>query len=52
MAFEDVVVVICMLDDKIKLKEVVHFIVKLIIGSVFLGILIGLFVLFHLVKWT
>jgi uncharacterized membrane protein len=52
MAFEDSTVVIYMFNDKIKMKQAVHFIVKVIIGDVFLGIFIGLFALFHLVKWT
>ena len=43
------------LDDKIKMKQAVHFIVnvvKVIIGDVFLGIFIGLFALFYVVKWS
>jgi hypothetical protein len=35
MAFDDLVVVVCMLDDKIKVKQAVFFIVKVIIGIAF-----------------
>jgi len=52
MAFDDAVVVICMLDDKIKVKQTVFFIVKVIIAGIFFGILIGLFALFLSVKRT
>jgi uncharacterized membrane protein len=52
MAFDDAVVVICMLDDKIKVKQAVYFIVKVIIGGEFLGILIGIFALFLIAKGT
>jgi len=52
MASEDSVVVICMLEDKIKTKQAIHLVVKVIIGVVFLGILIGIFALFLFVKQT
>lgn len=52
MAFEDAMVVICMLDDKIKIKQAIHLVVKVIIGVVFLGILMGIFALFLFVKQT
>lgn len=35
MAFDDKVVVICMFDDKIKVKQAVLCIVKVIIASIF-----------------
>ena len=50
MAFEETLVVICVLDDKIKMKQAVHSIVKVIIVVIFLGIFIGLFALFYLLK--
>ena len=40
MTFDDLVVIIDMLDDKIKVKQAVCFVVKVIIGYAFLGILI------------
>ena len=46
MTFDQEVVVIYMFDDKIKMKQAVHFIVKVIIGVAFFGILIGIFALF------
>ena len=52
MTFDQEVVVIYMLDDKIKMKQAVYFIVKVIIGVAFLGILVGIFALFLFVKWT
>ena len=52
MAFEDAVVVIYMLDDKIKVKQAVHLMVKGIVGGAFWGILIGMFALFLFAKWT
>ncbi len=52
MTFEQEVIFIYMLDDKIKMKQAVDFIVKVIIGIAFLGILVGIFVLFLFVKWT
>ena len=41
-----------MLDDEIKMKRAVDFIVKFIIGNIFLSIFIGIFALFDLIKWT
>ncbi len=52
MTFDQKVVVIYMLNDKIKMKQSVYFIVKVIIDVAFLGILVGIFALFLLVKWT
>jgi uncharacterized membrane protein len=52
MAFDDAVIVICLLDDKIKVKQVVYFIVKVIIAGTFFGILIGIFALFLFAKGT
>ncbi len=52
MAFDDLVVVVCMLDDKIKVKQAVYVIVKVIIGIVFFGILVGIFALFLFMKQT
>jgi uncharacterized membrane protein len=52
MAFEDAMVVICMLDEKIKMKQTVHFIAKVIIGDVFLDIIRGIFTLRFSLKWT
>jgi uncharacterized membrane protein len=51
MTFDQEVVVIYMLDDKIKMKQAVDFIVKVAIGVVFLSIFVGIFALFLLVKW-
>lgn len=45
-------VVICMLDDKIKIEQAIHLVVKVIISVVFLVILIGIFALFFFVKQT
>jgi uncharacterized membrane protein len=53
MAFDDAVVVIYMLDDKIKVKQAVHLMGTGMIGGAFWGILIGMFALFFLIaKWT
>ena len=52
MTFDQEVVVIYMLDDKIKMKQAVDFIVKVIIGIAFLGIFVGIFALFIFVKQT
>ena len=52
MAFDDLVVVVFMLDDKIKVKQAVYFVVKVIIGVAFLDILIGIFALLFFVKQT
>jgi uncharacterized membrane protein len=46
------VAVIYMLDYKIKMKQAVYFVVKVIIGVAFLGILIGIFALLFFVKQT
>ena len=35
MAFDDLVVVVCMLDDKVKVKQAVYLIGKVIIGIAF-----------------
>jgi uncharacterized membrane protein len=53
MAFDDTAVVIRMLDDKIKVKQTVHFIGTGMVGGAFWGILIGIFALVLLIaKWT
>ncbi len=52
MIFDQEVVIIYMLDDKIKMKQSVDFIVKVTIGVVFVGIFAGIFTLFLLVKWS
>jgi len=52
MTFDQEVVIIYMLDDKIKMKQSVDFIVKVMIGVVFVGIFVGIFTLFLLVKWS
>jgi uncharacterized membrane protein len=52
MTFDQEVIVIYMLDDKIKMKQAVDFIVKVTIGAAFLGIFVGIFALFLLMKWT
>jgi hypothetical protein len=52
MTFDQEVVVIYMFDDKIEMKQAVDFIVKVIIGCAFLGILVGIFALFLFVKWA
>jgi uncharacterized membrane protein len=52
MAFDGLVIVVCMLDDRIKVKQAVYFVVKVIIGGAFFGILIGIFALFFFVKQT
>jgi len=53
MAFDDEVVVIYPLDDKIKVKQAVHLMGTGIVGGAFWGILIGMFALFILIaKWT
>jgi hypothetical protein len=41
-----------MLDDKIKMKKAVHFMIKAIIGDVFLSIFIGLFAFLFFLKWA
>ncbi len=52
MTFDQEVVVIYMLDDKIKMKQAVYFIVKVAIGVAFLSIFVGIFALFLFVKQT
>ncbi len=52
MTFNQEVVVIYMLDDKIKMKQAVYFIVKVAIGVTFLSIFAGIFALFLFVKQT
>jgi uncharacterized membrane protein len=52
MTFDQAVVVIYMLDDKIKMKQAAYFIVKVIISVAFFGILVGIFALFLFVKQT
>ena len=53
MAFDDAVVVIYMLDNKIKAKQAVNLMGTGIVGGAFWGILIGMSALFTLiVKWT
>lgn len=53
MAFDDAVVAIYMLDDKIKAKQAVHIMGTGIVGGAFWGILIGMFALFLLIaEWT
>ncbi len=52
MAFDDAVFVIYMLDDKIKVKQAVHLMVKGMVGGAFLGILIEMFALFLFAKWA
>ncbi len=52
MTFDQEVVIIYMLDDKIKMKQSVDFIVKVTIGVVFVGIFVGIFALFLLMKWS
>jgi uncharacterized membrane protein len=53
MAFDDAVVVIYMLDDKIKVKQAVLLMGTGIVGDAFWGILIGMSALFILIaKWT
>jgi uncharacterized membrane protein len=49
MAFDAAVVVIYMLDDKIKAKQAVHLMGTGIVGGAFWGILIGMFALFLLI---
>jgi uncharacterized membrane protein len=48
MSFDQAVVVIYILDDKIKMKQAVYFIVKVIIGIAFFGIFVGIFAFFSL----
>jgi uncharacterized membrane protein len=53
MALDDAVVVIYMLDDKIKVKQAVLIMGTGIVGGAFMGILIGMSALFILIaKWT
>ncbi len=52
MTFEQEVVIIYTLDDKIKMKQSVDFIVKVTIGVVFVGIFVIIFAMFLLVKWS
>jgi uncharacterized membrane protein len=46
MAVDDDVVVVCMLDDKIKVKQAIHLVGRCMVGSTFWGIFIGMFGLF------
>jgi uncharacterized membrane protein len=53
MAFDAAVVVIYMLDDKIKVKKAVHLMDTGMVGGAFWGILIEMFALFLLItKWA
>jgi hypothetical protein len=52
MTFDQEIVIIYMFDDKIKTKQAVDFIVKVIIGVAFVSIWVGIFALFLFVKWT
>jgi hypothetical protein len=52
MTFDQEVAVIYMLDNKIKMKQAVYFIVKVIIGIAFFGIFVGIFAFVLFVKWT
>ena len=53
MAFDVAVVVIYMLDDKIKVKQAVFLMGTDMVGGAFWGILIGMSALFLLIsKWT
>jgi len=46
MAVDDDMVVVCMLYDKIKVKQAVHLMGRGMVGDTFWGILIGMFALF------
>ena len=49
MAFDDSLVVIYMLDDKIKVMQAVHLMGTYMVGGAFWSILIGIFALFILI---
>ncbi len=51
-AFDDLVVIIDMLDNKIKVKKAIHLIVKGMVEGEFLGIFIGMFALLLFIKWA
>jgi uncharacterized membrane protein len=46
MAVDDDVVVVCMLNDKIKVKQAVHLMGRDMVSGIFWGILPGMFALF------